>query len=199
MIFGYNTNVTVAGTSYHVQTEDRGVANALIDTTVYCRGRVMHRRTNNYFDLLPLDADREGALKLRLDEQHRGVLEQIRTGVLVLAPPPALPASAPSALALELMNAKSWLTGKRAKLRIAVRHKEDGSDVAGAQVVARIDGAETPGGFKTRTGKDGQAHLEFDMPHLSGAEPALVIEASNEEAKGSLRFQLRARPRVPLT
>jgi len=197
MIFGYNTNVTVAGTAYHVQTEDRGVTNALIDTTVYCRGRVMHRRTNNYFDLLPLDADREGALKMRLDEQHRGVLEQIRTGALVLAPPPALPASAPAALALELVNAKSWLTGKRAKLHIAVRRKEDGSGVANAQVVARIDGAETPGGFRINTGKDGQAQLEFDMPRLSSAEAALIVEASNGEAKGYLRFQLRAKPRAP--
>jgi hypothetical protein len=197
MVFGHNTNVTVHGTVYHVQTEDHGVAHALIDTTVYCRGRVLHRRTNNYFDLLPLDTDREGALKTRLDEQHRAVLEQIRTGVLALAPPPALTASAPSALALELVNARSWLTGKRAKLHIAVRRKEDGSGVANAQVVARIDGAETPGGFRTSTGKDGQAHLEFDMPRLSGAEPALVIEANNGEAKGSLRFQLRAKPRVP--
>ena len=197
MIFGYNTNVTVAGTAYHVQTEDRGVANALIDTTVYCRGRVLHRRTNNYFDLLPLDADREGALKVRLDEQHRGVLEEIRTGAVQLTPPPAPPASAPPALTLELVNARSWLAGKRAMLHIAVRHKENGGGVAGAEIAAKIDGAATPGEFKTKTGKDGQARLEFDMPRLSSAEPALIVEASNGEAKGYLRFQLRAKPRVP--
>lgn len=199
MVFGHNTNVTVDGTVYHVQTEDHGVEHALIDTTVYYRGRVLHRRTNNYFDLLPLDADREQAMKARLDQQHRNVLEEIRSGVLVLKPPAAPAIPAPPTLTLELVNAKSWLAGKRAKLHIAVRHKEDGSGVASAQVVARIDGAETPGGFTTKTGKDGQAHLEFDMPRLSGTEPALIIEASNGEAKGSLRFQLRAKPRVPLT
>jgi hypothetical protein len=197
MIFGCNTNVTVAGTAYHVQTEDRGVTNALIDTTVYCRGRVLHRRTNNYFDLLPLDAERERALKGRLDEQHRGVLEEIRTGAVQLTPPPAPPASAPPALTLELVNARSWLAGKHAKLHIAVRHKENGGGVAGAQVAAKIDGAATPAEFRTETGKDGQAQLEFDMPRLSSAEPALIVEASNGEAKGYLRFQLRAKPRVP--
>src|SRR6266481_1397034 len=67
MLFGHNTNVKAGDTTYHVQTEDRGVAHALIDTTVYFRGRVLHRRTNNYFDLLPLDADRERELKLRVD------------------------------------------------------------------------------------------------------------------------------------
>jgi hypothetical protein len=49
----------------------------------------MHRRTNNYHDLVPLDADREEALRLRLDEQHRSTLEDIRSGVLYLAPPPS--------------------------------------------------------------------------------------------------------------
>jgi hypothetical protein len=37
MLFGHNTNVTVSGTAYHVQTEDRGISHALIDTTVYFR------------------------------------------------------------------------------------------------------------------------------------------------------------------
>ena len=59
MLFGHNTDVKVGESVYHVQTEDRGTANALIDTTVYCRGRVLHRRTNNYIDLLPLDPGRE--------------------------------------------------------------------------------------------------------------------------------------------
>jgi len=195
MVFGHNTNVTVDGTLYHVQTEDHGVVHALIDTTVYCRGRVLHRRTNNYFDLLPLDADREGALKARLDKQHGGVLEEIRSGVLLLKPPPAIPA--PSTLTLELVNAKSWLAGKHATLQVAVRHKENGGGIAGAHVTAKIDGAATPAEFKTETRANGQAQLEFDMPRLSGAEPALVIEASDGEAKGSLRFQLRAKPRAP--
>ena len=196
MIFGHNTNVTVTETVYHVQTEDRGVAHALIDTTVYFRGHVMHRRTNNYFDLLPLDTDREGALKKRLDEQHKTVLEEIRTGILRLAAPPAPSASAPPALSIELVNAKSWLAGKRAKLQIAVRRNENGGGVAGAQIAAKIDGAVTTVELKVKTGKDGRAQLEFDMPRLSSAEAALVIEASDGQAKGYLRFQLRAKPRA---
>ena len=93
MQFGHNTNVTVGDVTYHVQTEDRGPNHALIDSTVHCRGRVMHRRTNNYFDLIPLDADRELALKLRLADQHRAVIEEMRSGTLHLPPlPPEPPA-----------------------------------------------------------------------------------------------------------
>src|SRR4029077_2835771 len=87
MLFGHNTNVKVGDTTYPVQTEDRGVTNALIDTTVYFNGRVLHRRTNNYFDLLPLNPDSEQLLKQRLDEQHRAVVEEIRTGALHLSLP----------------------------------------------------------------------------------------------------------------
>ena len=87
MVFGHNSNLTIGTITLHVQTEDRGETHALIDTTVYYRGRVLHRRTNNYFDLLPLDDDRRQALKLRLEDQHSTVIEEIRSGQLQLAIP----------------------------------------------------------------------------------------------------------------
>ena len=213
MLFGHNTDVKVGESVFHVQTEDRGTANALIDTTVYCRGRVLHRRTNNYIDLLPLDPTREVSLRKRIDDQHRTVTEEIRTGALHLVPPPmpapekaaakktdsaahsnAVPAPA---LAMELINAKNWLAGKRANLHVAVRKKQNGEPVSGALVTARIDGASAVTEFSTETGADGQARLEFEMPRLAGAEPALVIEATQANSKGQLKFQLKARPRVP--
>ncbi len=206
MLFGHNSNVTVGDTTFHVQTEDRGTTNALIDTTVYFHGRVLHRRTNNYFDLLPLNPDHEQALKLRLDQQHRTVVEELRTGALHLALPQdekvsvttGTPngASAPGVLSLELLNAKTWLTGKRALLQVAVRN-EAHQAVRGATVSARVDGAAEVNEFSARTGDSGHAQFEFDMPRLAGAEPALVIEASHGNARGHLRFQLRAKPRVP--
>jgi len=116
MVFGHNSNLKLGNVTFHVQTEDRGASHALLDTTVYYHGRVLHRRTNNYFDLLPLNEDREQALKLRLEEQHRTVMEEIRSGVLELPIPAEPPAQAttsasfhavvPKPLQLELVNAK---------------------------------------------------------------------------------------------
>jgi hypothetical protein len=213
MLFGHNTDVKVGESVYHVQTEDRGTANALIDTTVYCRGRVLHRRTNNYIDLLPLDPGREELLRKRIDDQHRTVTEDIRSGALHLVPPPmpVLEATAAklqdapphansspaSQLALELINAKNWLAGKRANLHVAVRKKQNGEAIAGALVTARIDGAADVTEFSTETAADGHARLQFEMPRLAGAEPALVIEASQADSKGQLKFRLKSRPRVP--
>lgn len=204
MPFGHNSNVTVAGDTYHVQTEERGAAHALIDTTVYLRGRVLHRRTNSFSDLLPLNADREQALKLRVDTQHRSVVDEIRSGKLRLTNPSVAktqgqaPAESSAAIHVELLNAKTWLTGKRALLQIAVNDPAR-KPVERATVMARVEGALEPAAFSSETGSLGRANLEFDMPPLAGPEVALVIEASKGKAHAHLRFQLRAKPRVPST
>jgi hypothetical protein len=202
MLFGHNSNVTVGTDTVHVQTEDRGENHAFIDTTVHWKGRVLHRRTNNYKDLLPLDAERETTLKARLDDQHRAVIAEIRTGALKLAFPTAPPKTtakptivAPLVLKVELINARSWLAGKHATLQIVVKDGT-GAVIAGAEARARVEGAANPEQYSGRTGIDGGATLQFEMPKLSGPEIALVIEASHGVAKGHLRFQLRAKPRA---
>ena len=213
MIFGHNTNVSVGAHQYHVQTEDAGASSALIDTTVYAGGRVLHRRTNNYLDLLPLNADREKALKLRLDEQHRQVLEEIRTGALCLPPPtpPVSPAPTKSvssraavkngaqleSLSIELLNPKTWLSGKRATLQVRVTEAQ-GHPVSGAKISASVSGAAQPANFFTESAATGEAHLTFDMPRLRDPNSALLIEATLGPAKAHLRFQLRARQRLPV-
>lgn len=207
MQFGHNSNVTLDGNTYHVQTEERGAAQALIDTTVYLRGRVLHRRTNSFSDLLPLNSEREQALKLRVDTQHRSVVDEIRSGKLRLSvgnDPKATgtqtaagaSAAAGAELHLELLNAKTWLSGKHASLQIAVNDQAK-KPVDHATVMARVEGAAEPAAFSGETNLLGRAKLEFDMPALVGPEVALVVEASKGKARGHLRFQLRAKPRVP--
>jgi len=211
MVFGHNTNLKLGNVTFHVMTEDRGESHALIDTTVYYHGRVMHRRTNNYFDLLPLNEDREQALKLRLDEQHRRVIEEIRSGELQMPIPavvdkppvaasgqvPESPAASESRrLVLELVNAKSWLTGRHAKLLVSV-HENGGNPVPGALVKVGIEGIEIGEGFFGQTGSDGQVEIQFEMPRIVSPEAALLIQAEDHGVQGHLRFALRAKPRVP--
>jgi hypothetical protein len=211
MVFGHNSNVTVGSTNYHVQTEDRGASHAVIDTMVYQGGRVLHRRANSYADLMPLDAHREQVLKDRVSTQHFAVLEELRSGSLMLAQH-AAPAAPPKpstgvdtaastevsdSLVVELLNARTWLAAKRATLQISVSQRNSGQGVSGAHVIARIDGAAEAAQFSTATGLDGKAQLAFDMPRLTGTDCAVVIEATHGKAHASLRFQLRAKPKVP--
>ena len=213
MVFGHNTNLKFGVFTFHIQTEDRGEPHALIDTTVYYHGRVLHRRTNNYFDLLPMDEDREQALRLRVDEQHRMVIDEIRSGALQLAVPPdtaamrpaekppiaeapAPVASAePKKLVLRLTNAKSWLSGKHAKLQISVCD-EDGTAASDAQIKVEFDGSEGGQSIQGQTDSQGEAVIEFELPRITSPDAAMVIWGESLRGKGYLRFALRAKPRV---
>lgn len=208
MAFGHNTNATYNGTSYHVQTEDRGVHHPLIDTTVYCRGKVLHRRTNSYYDLLPLTPAGEEKLRQRVEGQHRKILEEIRSGTLALTPPPeplADPPPPPKAtparrqIHVELLNPKNWLVGHQARLEVGVKEKTTQAAVSGARITARIEGASVPSEFYAQTASDGRAMLTFPMPRLGGGEAALVVQAQQGTDLAHVRFQLRAKPKTPVT
>jgi hypothetical protein len=155
MVFGHNSNVKVGETTFHVQTEDRGVTTALIDTTVYYMGRVMHRRANNYHDLIPLDPDREEALRLRLDEQHRSTLEDIRSGALYLAPPPPPAPAAPK------------------EAQAAVSRAPETRKEAPAENVAALPNANgSIGGATGATGSSGASGSNGASANVAGGVPA---------------------------
>ncbi len=51
MITGFNQDVSYKGTVYHVQTEDRGKGNPLIETLIYVGGEIVASRRTSYEDL----------------------------------------------------------------------------------------------------------------------------------------------------
>ena len=202
MQFGHNTNVKVGDALYHVQTEDHGTAQAMIETTVYQEGRLVHKRRLNYKDLLPLNTAREATLKQRLDKQHHAVMEEIETGKLKLANPGASAANvvAPAAgprLMLRIQNPKDWLSSGHASLKVRVTD-ELSNPIGKARVVARMDGAAEPVEVGGLTDADGVTSLDFDIPKFDVAEPFLVVDANWGPVSGRLRLQLREKPpKVP--
>jgi len=206
MAFGHNSNAVFDGTTYHVQTEARGVEHPVIDSMVYFKGRVLHRCKNGYEDLLPLTPEHEAVLQQRVDAQHLAIVEDIRSGALRLdsgtatapKPAPAAPADpVQQELHLEVRNPRNWLAGGRAHLQVQVSLRPSQTGVAGARVVAQIEGAVTPLEFMAETGPDGNATLEFPMPRLGGGEAALALQATHGDGSAHVRFQLRAKPKPP--
>jgi hypothetical protein len=203
MQFGHNTNVKVGNALYHVQTEDHGVAQALIETTVYQEGRLVHKRRLNYKDLLPLNSAKEATLKQRLDKQHHTVMAEIETGKLKLTIPDptvatvsAVPAIGPKLL-LRIQNPKDWLNGGHASLKVRVTD-EMSNPIAKARVVAKMEGTAELLEVGGLTDADGVASLDFDMPKLDVTEPYLVVDANWGPVAGRLRLQLREKsPKDP--
>lgn len=79
MITGFNTNILHAGVTYHVQTEDKGLATPLILSLVYDRGTILASKRSPYNDLLIGDFD-EKVLIERLQKQHKLICAAVRGG-----------------------------------------------------------------------------------------------------------------------
>jgi hypothetical protein len=79
VITGYNTDIEFEGVTYHVQTEDKGVARPVILSLVYDRGTILASKRLPYDDLLDGDLD-ETALAARLTRQHKLICAAIQAG-----------------------------------------------------------------------------------------------------------------------
>ncbi|MEO8574967.1 MAG: hypothetical protein ABI481_13465 [Pyrinomonadaceae bacterium] len=79
MITGYNTDIEFEGVTYHVQTEDKGLAKPIILSLVYDRGTILASKRLPYDDLLEGDFD-EGLLSARLHRQHKLICAAIQAG-----------------------------------------------------------------------------------------------------------------------
>ena len=79
MITGFNTDIDYEGVTYHIQTEDKGLATPLILSLVYDRGTILASKRSPYDDLLVGEFD-EKALIERLQKQHKLICAAVRAG-----------------------------------------------------------------------------------------------------------------------
>ena len=79
MITGFNTDIDYEGVTYHVQTEDKGLATPLILSLVYDRGTILASKRSPYDDLL-IDEFNEKVLTDRLQKQHKLICAAVRAG-----------------------------------------------------------------------------------------------------------------------
>ncbi len=81
VLTGYNTDIEHGGATYHVQTEDKGRSNPVVESLVYARGEILYSRRTSYQDLVAEEVDSR-AIATMMDRQHRTIVEAIRRGRL---------------------------------------------------------------------------------------------------------------------
>jgi hypothetical protein len=202
MNFGFNSNVRVGKSVYHVQTEDRGPSHPFLDTVVYLAGRVVHKRSASYEDLTSGTAEGEALaqqLHERLSQQHREVMAQLEAGTLQLNTPEGAAthraeAASHKGIDVRLLNPKSWLASGNATLDIDLRRSGSPEVIGGAEIAAFLEGEKDRAtSYHARTDAKGRATLKFAMPATIADGTALVIRATNGALHGELRFLLKAK------
>jgi hypothetical protein len=84
VITGFNTDVKFRGLVFHVQTEDKGKVNPLIETLIYKGGEILASRRLPYAELVH-GADAEAAIARLMEEQHKAMILEVKRGAF--APP----------------------------------------------------------------------------------------------------------------
>ena len=79
MITGFNTDVRYRGLVYHVQTEDKGKENPLIETLIYKGGEILASRRLPYADIVS-GPDTEKAITHLMEEQHKAMILEVKKG-----------------------------------------------------------------------------------------------------------------------
>lgn len=77
MITGFNTDIEFEGVTYHVQTEDKGLATPVILSLVYDRGTILASKRAPYE---VSDGFDEAVLAERLQRQHRLICAAVKAG-----------------------------------------------------------------------------------------------------------------------
>lgn len=78
---GFNSDLLIAGLSYHVQTEDWGWENPFVVTRIYHNGAVIQTIKTSYSVLIrqgPVSSQQ--AIQLGMKEQHHRILDQLVAG-----------------------------------------------------------------------------------------------------------------------
>lgn len=78
---GFNSDVTVRGQKFHVQTEDWGMRNPFLVSRIFCNGAVIKTVKTPYEIALKAESVREvDAIKSALRRQHSNILDVLLAG-----------------------------------------------------------------------------------------------------------------------
>jgi len=206
MITGFNQDVTYKGKVYHVQTEDRGMNNPVMETLIYVGGEILSSKKTSYEDLVR-EGYSEAKLMARLEQQHRRVVVDIKLGKYAKEPEEAFGDGLVTSrsldevildyltsetegekLAVVILDQQPPVAGEKAWIKFKATTEISKTPLAGAAVVVRLTSTsgQTRELFSGQTDAQGLCTANFLIPGLT--ENAVIL-AEVTHPKGSFQHK----------
>jgi hypothetical protein len=222
MITGHNTDITYNGIVYHVQTEDKGRLNPVVETLVYKGGEILDAKRTNYSTLVADGYDEAKIISL-IEEQHRNVISEIRGGKYDKDLPggPRVPAADPLAeaivdskksldqvildylaseeererMSLQLQGNQELIEGAPVRLTISTKTSRNAEPLKGSKIIVKIiSTVKKPiTVYEGKTDKSGMLIVEFVIPEFPDGNAALLIQAFSDYGSDEIKRLLAKR------
>ena len=203
MITGFNTDVQYEGRVFHVQTEDKGLDNPVVESLVYTGGEIITSRKTAYTDLARSSEYSESEVARRMESQHQAIIREILSGRFDPDGPKPFGYNIITNRALdevvldflsrevgleqirlEMTEQQTFVEGTNPEISLRVIAEASDRPVAGAKVTVKlISTREKPRElFSGTTAHDGRIEAKFEIPAMPGANAAILLQA---EASGN--------------
>ena len=211
MITGFNTDVEYNGRIYHIQTEDKGSSNPVIESLVYVGGEILASVRTPYAAAPGVEPD-GSAITEKLECQHRRMIMNVRQGRF--DPEGVKPFGAgiisdrgfdevvleyltsqmeSEALQVVVESPAEFIEGQSVEVALRARGEISSLPVEGARVVLRlISTLDKPAVLgEGRTDGRGELRIPVDLPRVEEGNAALILQASRGEDRVELRWMVR--------
>lgn len=211
MLTGFNTDVNHKGRVYHVQTEDKGQDNPIIETLIYSGGEIIEARRVSYQQIIEKKGFQPQLIQKIMEHQHKLALGDIRSGKFSEpAPPPPSPMeemfdkrksldevileylanqTQQENLVLDYDRDRFFYEGEQIALPVKVLTEVSRKPVANAQFIVRVLSTVRPALniFDGFTNENGEVLARFKIPDFPDGMAALIFqvfyEAQSSEEK----------------
>jgi hypothetical protein len=211
MITGHNTDITYNGVVYHVQTEDKGSSNPVIETLVYKGGEILDARRTSYTHLLQDGYD---------EEQHRVMITEIKDGKFEKISLGIDPLSAgiidskktldqvimdylasqqeKERLILELKGTRGFIEGSPSTLTVVAKNSNNDEPVKAARIIVKIiSTVKKPiTVYEGKTDRNGLLIVEFVVPEFPDGHAALLVQAFSDIGSDEIKDVIQKRKKV---
>jgi hypothetical protein len=186
MIFGFNTDVPGREGVYHVQTEDRGAKNPVVESIIYVGGKIMGRRRTPY----PAEETKE-RIEEMVRRQHKDLVEAIRAGTWAPSGDgsPSSEAAASNGYMVELTNPGDVRHGEYLRFQFSVRDRAKNVPAAISLELRWLLGGEVAEKQSLQSRADGGAEVWLPRPaeHRYGT---LLIRCHGPAGKELAKFHV---------